>query len=179
MTVEQYDAEFNVLSCFAPDVVKNEAARTEKFVRGLRLDLQGIIRALRPATHADALRIALDLSLHERADPSKAAGRGSSLGKKRKVELQPALASQRDLRSGGVFQRHRQELAATGKTLRELPDCGRCGRVHGGRCLIGSGVFFRCKQPGHTADVYPQKVIGTTQHQPPASQQGRVFAMTR
>ncbi|XP_050936266.1 uncharacterized mitochondrial protein AtMg00860-like [Cucumis melo] len=56
------------------------AARTEKFVRGLRLDLQGIVRALRPATHADALRIALDLSLQVRADSSKAAGRGSSLG---------------------------------------------------------------------------------------------------
>ncbi|KAA0037485.1 ty3-gypsy retrotransposon protein [Cucumis melo var. makuwa] len=45
----------------------------------------GIARALRPATHADALRIALDLSLHERADSSKAADRGSALGQKRKV----------------------------------------------------------------------------------------------
>ncbi|KAA0045265.1 ty3-gypsy retrotransposon protein [Cucumis melo var. makuwa] len=121
-----------MLSYFAPDVVRDEAARTEKFVRGLRLDLQGIVRALRPATHADALRIALDLSLHERADPSKAAGK--------------------TLRSGGVFQRHRQELAAAGRTLRELPACERCGRVHGGRCLMGSGVCFRCKQPGNTTD---------------------------
>ncbi|KAA0067305.1 ty3-gypsy retrotransposon protein [Cucumis melo var. makuwa] len=128
MTMEQYDAEFDMLSRFAPDVVKDEAARTEKFVRGLRLDLQGIVRALRPATHADALCLALDLSLHERADQSKAAGRGSTLGQKRK------------------------ELAAAGRTLRELSACQRCGRVHGGRCLIRSGVCFRCKQPGHTAD---------------------------
>ncbi|TYK13633.1 ty3-gypsy retrotransposon protein [Cucumis melo var. makuwa] len=76
MTVKQYDAEFDMLSRFALDVVRNEAVRTEKFVR------------------------ALDLSLHERADPSKAAGRGSGLGQKRKVESQPALALQRDLRSG-------------------------------------------------------------------------------
>ncbi|KAA0053184.1 gag protease polyprotein [Cucumis melo var. makuwa] len=89
MTVEQYDAEFDMLSRFAPDMVRDEAARTEKFVRGLRLDLQGIVRALRPATHADALRIALDLSLPERADSIKAAGRGSALGQKRKVETQP------------------------------------------------------------------------------------------
>ncbi|KAA0054089.1 gag-protease polyprotein [Cucumis melo var. makuwa] len=80
MTVEQYDAEFDMLSHFAPDVVRDEGARTEKFVRGLRLDLQGIVRALRPATHADALRIALDLSLHERVDSSKAASRGTALG---------------------------------------------------------------------------------------------------
>ncbi|TYK11693.1 gag protease polyprotein [Cucumis melo var. makuwa] len=76
MTVEQYDAEFDMLSRFAPDVVKDEDARTKKFVRGLRLDLQGIVGALRPTTHAYALHLALDLSLHERADPSKAADRG-------------------------------------------------------------------------------------------------------
>ncbi|KAA0032432.1 gag-protease polyprotein [Cucumis melo var. makuwa] len=39
MTVEQYDTEFDKLSRFAPDVVKDEAARTEKFVRGLRPDV--------------------------------------------------------------------------------------------------------------------------------------------
>ncbi|KAA0057117.1 ty3-gypsy retrotransposon protein [Cucumis melo var. makuwa] len=179
MTVEQYDVEFDMLSRFAPDVVRDEAARTEKFVRGLRLDLQGIVRALRPATHADALCIALELCLQERVDPSKAAGRGSNLGQKRKAESQPALAPQRDLRSGGVFQWHRQELAAAGRTLRELPTCGRCGRVHGGRCLLGSGVCFRCKQPRLNTDVYPQKIIRTTPHQPSASQQGRVFVTTR
>ncbi|KAA0066911.1 gag protease polyprotein [Cucumis melo var. makuwa] len=119
MTVEQYDANFDMLSCFAFDVVKDEKARTEKFVRGLRLDLQGIVRALRPTTHVDALCLTLDLSLHERVDPSKAADRGSALGQKRKVESQPDVTPQRNLRLGGVFQRHRRELAAAGRTLRD------------------------------------------------------------
>ncbi|KAA0067940.1 pol protein [Cucumis melo var. makuwa] len=153
--------------------------QTEKFVRGLRLDLQGIVRALRLATLADALRIALDLSLHERADSSNAVGRGSALGQKRKAETQPDVILQRTLRSGGVFQRHRRELAAAGRTLRELSACTTCGRVHGGRCLAGSGVCFRCKQLGHTADACPRKPFETTPHQPSASQQGRVFATTR
>ncbi|KAA0035150.1 gag protease polyprotein [Cucumis melo var. makuwa] len=164
MTVEQYDVEFDMLSRFAPDVVRDEAARTEKFVRGLRLDLQGIVRALQPATHADALRITLDLSLHERADSSKAIGRGSALGQKRKIESQPDVVPQRTLRLGGVFQRHRRELAAVGRTLRELPVCTTCGRVHRGCCLAGSGVCFRCRQPGHTADACPQKPFETTPH---------------
>ena len=38
MTVEQYDAEFDMISRFSPDVVKDEEAKTEKFIRGLRLD---------------------------------------------------------------------------------------------------------------------------------------------
>ncbi|KAL4030000.1 hypothetical protein IC575_008231 [Cucumis melo] len=163
-----------MLSRFALDVVKDEEARTEKFVRGLRLDVQGIVRALRPTTHAGYC-----LSLHERVDPSKAADRGSALGQKRKVESQPDLTLQQNLRSGGVFQRHRQDLTATGRTLRELPICSSCGRVHGGRCLAESGVCFRCRQPGHIADACPRKLIETTSHPPPASQQGRVFATTR
>ncbi|KAA0025111.1 gag-protease polyprotein [Cucumis melo var. makuwa] len=178
MIVEQYDAEFDMLSRFAPNVVKDEKARTEKFVRGLRLDLQGIVRALRPTTHVDALRLVLDLSLHERADLSKVAGRGSTLRQKRKLESQPDLTPQRNLRSRGVFQRHRRELAAAGRTLRELPVCSSCGRVHGGRCLVESRVCFKCRQPRHTADACPRKPIETTPHQPPASQQGRVFATT-
>ncbi|KAA0057156.1 Retrotransposon protein [Cucumis melo var. makuwa] len=42
-----------------------------------------------------------------------------------------------------------------------------CGRSHGGRCLAGSGVCFRCKEPGHTADFCPQKLIETTLNQTP------------
>ncbi|KAA0032409.1 gag protease polyprotein [Cucumis melo var. makuwa] len=140
MTVEQYDVEFDMLSHFVSDVVRDEAARTEKFVRGLRLDLQGI---------------------------------------KRKVELQPDLTPKRNLRLGDVFQRYRRELFAAGRTLRELPICPSCGRVHRGHCLARSGVFFWCRKPGHTADACPRKPIETTSHQPPTSQQGRVFATIR
>ncbi|XP_050939304.1 uncharacterized protein LOC127148918 [Cucumis melo] len=145
MTMEQYDAEFDMLSHFAPDVVKNEATRTEK-----------------PTTHADALRLALDLSLHEKAISSKAVGRGTTPGQKRMAELQPTVAPQRNLRPGGLFQRHRQKLATAGKTMRELPAYQSCGRYHGGRCLARNGVCFRCKQPGHIVDFCPQKLLETT-----------------
>ncbi|KAL4011225.1 hypothetical protein IC575_028277 [Cucumis melo] len=73
MTVEQYDAEFDMLSRFAPEMIAIEAARADKFVRGLRLDIQGLVRAFRPAIHVDALRLAVDLSLQERANSSKTA----------------------------------------------------------------------------------------------------------
>ncbi|KAA0039195.1 gag protease polyprotein [Cucumis melo var. makuwa] len=155
MTMEQYDAEFDMLSHFAPNVVRDEASRTEKFVR------------------------ALDLSLHEKVDSSKVADRGSALEQKRKVESQPDVVPQRTLRSGGVFQRHRHELAAVGRTLRELPVCTTCERVYRGRCLAGSKFCFRCRQSGHTADACPRKPFKTTPHQPSTSQQGRVFATTR
>ncbi|TYK21872.1 pol protein [Cucumis melo var. makuwa] len=104
MIMEQYDTEFDMLSRFALDVVKDEATKTEKFW----------------------------------ATPDQ----------KRKAELQPTKVPQRNLRSGGLFQRDRHELAAAGRILRELPACRSCGRSHEGRCLAGSGVCFKCKQPG-------------------------------
>ncbi|KAA0065937.1 ty3-gypsy retrotransposon protein [Cucumis melo var. makuwa] len=91
MTVEQYDAEFDMLSRFAPEMIATEAARADKFVRGLRLDIQGLVRAFRPATHADALRLAMDLSLQERANSSKVTGRGLTSGQKRKADLPAEL----------------------------------------------------------------------------------------
>ncbi|KAA0032794.1 ty3-gypsy retrotransposon protein [Cucumis melo var. makuwa] len=39
--VEQYDAEFDMLSRFAPEMIATEVARADKFIRGLRLDIQG------------------------------------------------------------------------------------------------------------------------------------------
>ena len=38
-TVEQYNAEFDMLSRFTHEMIVNEAARGDKFVRGLKLDL--------------------------------------------------------------------------------------------------------------------------------------------
>ncbi|KAL4026012.1 hypothetical protein IC575_014419 [Cucumis melo] len=43
-TVEQYDAKFDMLSRFALEMIATEAARADKFVRGLRLDIQGLQR---------------------------------------------------------------------------------------------------------------------------------------
>ncbi|KAA0025136.1 gag-protease polyprotein [Cucumis melo var. makuwa] len=64
MTMEQYDVEFDMLSSCSPEVVMNEVARTDKFVSGLRLDLQGFVQAFRPTTHADALCLPVDMRLH-------------------------------------------------------------------------------------------------------------------
>ncbi|TYK30729.1 gag-protease polyprotein [Cucumis melo var. makuwa] len=104
-TVEQYDMEFDMLSHFVPKMIATEAARADKFVRGLRLDIQGLVRAFRPATYVDALRLAVDLSLQERANSSKVAGKGSTSGQKRKAEQQPISVPQWNFRSGGEFRR--------------------------------------------------------------------------
>ncbi|KAL0539519.1 hypothetical protein IC582_023734 [Cucumis melo] len=180
MTVEQYDAEFDMLSRFAPEMIATDAARADKFVRGLRLDIQGFVRAFRPATHADALRLAVDLSLQERANSSKTAGRGSTSGQKRKAEQQPVPVPQRNFRSGGEFRSFQQKPFEAGEAARGKPLCTTCGKHHLGRCLFGTRTCFKCRQEGHTADRCPLRLTGIAQNQGAgAPHQGRVFATNR
>ncbi|KAA0047001.1 ty3-gypsy retrotransposon protein [Cucumis melo var. makuwa] len=180
VTVEQYDAEFDMLSRFAPEMIATEAARADKFVRGLRLDIQGLVRAFRPATHADALRLAVDLSLQERANSSKTAGRGSTSGQKRKAEQQPVPVPQRNFRSGGEFRRFQQKPFEAGEAARGKPLSTTCGKHHLGRCLFGTRTCFKCRQEGHTADRCPLRLTGNAQNQRAgAPHQGRVFATNK
>ncbi|KAA0042186.1 ty3-gypsy retrotransposon protein [Cucumis melo var. makuwa] len=50
-------------------------------------------------------------------------------------------------------ERHRQEIAAAGKTLRELPACHSCGRSHGERCLAGSGEIATTREKAKQAST--------------------------
>ncbi|KAA0032097.1 putative Retrotransposon protein [Cucumis melo var. makuwa] len=77
-TVEQYNAEFDMLSHFTHEMIVNEAARGDRFVR-------------------------VDIGLDERTNPSKIAGKGLTLRQKRKTEKQPIVVSHRNLRSTFVI----------------------------------------------------------------------------
>ncbi|KAL4037900.1 hypothetical protein IC575_001501 [Cucumis melo] len=141
MTVEQYDAEFDMLSRFALEMIATEAARADKFVR---LAIKGLVRAFRPATHVDALRLTVDLSLQERANSSKGAGRGSTSGQKRKAKQQPISVPQRNFKSGGEFRRFQPKPFEAGEAARGKP---------------------LCRQEGHTADRCPMRIIENAQNQ--------------
>ncbi|TYJ96003.1 gag protease polyprotein [Cucumis melo var. makuwa] len=131
-----------------------EAARADKFVRGLRLDIQGLVRAFRPATHADALRLAVDLSLQERANSSKV--------------------------TGGVFRRFQQKPFEAGEAARGKSLCTTCGKHHLVHCLFGTRTCFKCRQEGHTADKCPMRITGNAQNQGAgAPHQGKVFATNK
>ncbi|KAL0552146.1 hypothetical protein IC582_011243 [Cucumis melo] len=180
MTVEQYDAEFDMLSRFAPEMIAIEAARADKFVRGLRLDIQGLVRAFRPATHADALRLAVDLSLQERANSSKVTDRGSTSGQKRKAEQQPNPVPQRNFRSGVEFRRFQEKPFEAKEAARGKPLYTTCGKHHLGRCLFGTRTRFKCRQEGNMADRCPMRITGNAQNQGAgAPHQGKVFATNK
>ncbi|KAA0067889.1 gag-protease polyprotein [Cucumis melo var. makuwa] len=87
----------------------------------------------------------MDMSLHERMDSSKAAGRWPTSRQKRKAEQQPAGITPIDSSSGGSFHHHQQEVTEVGGTTKELPSCRVCGRNHSGRYLASKRICFKSK----------------------------------
>ncbi|KAL0543592.1 hypothetical protein IC582_018692 [Cucumis melo] len=148
---------------------------TERMLGG-----DGLVQAFRPATHADALRLAVDLSLQERANSSKTAGRGSTSGQKSKAEQQPVPVPQWNFRSGGEFRRFQQKPFEAGEAARGKPLCTTCGKHHLGRCLFETRTCFKCRQEGHTADRCPLRLTENAQNQGAgAPHQGKVFATNK
>ncbi|KAL4030410.1 hypothetical protein IC575_008647 [Cucumis melo] len=169
-----------MLSRFAPEMIATKTTRADKFIRGLRLDIQGLVRAFRPATHADALRLAVDLSLQERVNSSKVAGRGSISGQKRKAEQQPISVPQWNFRSGGKFRRFQQRPFEAGEVARGKSLCTTCGKHHLGRCSFGTRTCFKCRKEGHTTDRCSTRLTGGAQNQGAgAPHQGKVFARNK
>ena len=86
MAVEEYDQEFDMMLRFAPELVGNEQTIAERFVKGLRDEIRGFVRALKPTTQAEALHLAVDMSIGKDEVHAKSSDKGTSSGQKRKVE---------------------------------------------------------------------------------------------
>ena len=181
MTVEEYDQDFDMLSRFAPELVGNEQARADRFVKGLRDEIRDFVRALKPTTQAEALRLAVDMSIGKDEIRPRSFDKGSSSGQKRKAEQRTMGVPQRNLRPGDPFRSFQQSSGGAGDTTREKPLCNTCGKRHLGRCLMGTRVCYKCKQEGHMADRCPLRSTGAGQssqgERPP--QRGTIFATNR
>ena len=73
-------------SRFAPELVGNEQARAERFVKGLSDEIRGFVRALKPTTQAEALCLAVDMSIGKDKVRVKSFDKETSSGQKKKAE---------------------------------------------------------------------------------------------
>ena len=72
--------------------MRTEAERADRFVRGLKSEIQCFVLVLRSDTRTGALHMVVDMSLHESLELAKAVEKGTTSGQKRKVEQQPTVA---------------------------------------------------------------------------------------
>ncbi|KAA0037817.1 pol protein [Cucumis melo var. makuwa] len=155
MTVEQYDAEFDMLSRFAPEMIATEAVRADKFERANSSKTAG-----RGSTSGQKRKA--------EQQPVPVPQRNfKSGGEFRRFQQKPFEA--------GEVARGKPLGTTCGKPL-----CTTCGKHHLGHCLFGTRTCFKCRQEGHTADRCPLRLTGNAQNQGAcAPHQGRVFATNK
>ena len=155
--MEEYEEEFDKLSHFAPEMVAMEKTRVQRFVQGLKVGLRGLVYSQDPKTYDAALRAAvrIDADAREGEEYRRSLMVGISVGQKRKADQKAPEPPQTGSHSDRPFNHYKQLATEAGGVWRDRPVCKNCGKRHWGRCLIGTGACFRCKQEGHTAEQCP------------------------
>jgi hypothetical protein len=173
MMVEQYVAKFIELSHFAMYLIPNEARKAEKYERGLNQRILDHIIALRIRNFPELVDLAtiIEQNFQVSMDWNNQT--------KRQVQQEGLVHNKRPYYNNGqrALQFNKPSPNASGQhTL-----CQTCSKVHFGKCLMGTGKFFKRRKPGHIAKDCSQvhNALGQAKN---INQRGttiaRVFALT-
>ncbi|XP_028548135.1 uncharacterized protein LOC114578814 [Dendrobium catenatum] len=148
-SVSQYEAEFTMLSRYAPHLIPNAEEKCNRFLNGLK-DM--IRQPLVPFGIEDyptlverARRIEMDmLATQKRMDFQKRKMEGRS---------KPSQMTQSSQSGASTWKKPRSSDSDSSASTASL--CSKCGRVHKGECLSGTNTCYWCHQPGHMAKSCP------------------------
>ncbi|XP_073119181.1 uncharacterized protein [Henckelia pumila] len=183
LSVAEFVVKFERGCHFVP-LIGDEAEKLQHFIVGLRLTIRRDVLMAEPADYASALRRVLrseqtlrDISAEAQSKrplpshgPQQQHGKRSFTGPQRQqgpFRPQGHLAHRPQGNHAQRPQGHQAQRPAPPKTG-ERPICPSCHRSHHGQCLIGAGVCYRCKKPGHVFLDCPFRKTPT---------QGRVYVM--
>jgi hypothetical protein len=145
-TVLQYEQEFNRLSRYADVLVGNEAAKTRRFIEGLKPSIRRPISLHGVLTFRRAVNMA---TICETEDARDRLNETKKVENKRKVE-------HTETRVLALPQEH-QRLNATPGVLTNLKQCEKCGRNHRTeQCKHKIQRCFRCHELGHKVADYEE-----------------------
>ncbi|KAI0497441.1 hypothetical protein KFK09_020668 [Dendrobium nobile] len=142
-SISQYEAEFTMLSRYAPHLIPNAEEKCHRFLSGLK----DIIRQpLIPVGIEDystlverARMIEMDLQATQRRRDFH----------KRKIEgrSKPTQSAQSSQSGVSTWKKPRHNISDSSASAATI--CSKCGRMHKGECLFGTNTCYWCHQPGH------------------------------
>ncbi|XP_073061711.1 uncharacterized protein [Primulina eburnea] len=165
MSMGEYIQQFEAGVKYVPYIAQDDTSKGEHFMRRLRSEIQRDVQMAKVATYGEIVERVLmaeqdehdiDIDRQQRRQQYFQKIQGTGQGKK----TDSKCARPEEPRGKGPHP------------LKELdkPPCPKCGKLHGGECMQGSNVCYRCKKPGHLAKNCP----GSSE-----KVQGRLFSMTK
>ncbi|XP_073120465.1 uncharacterized protein [Henckelia pumila] len=176
MSIAEYVKKFERGRYFVPMISGDPAEELKHFTEGLNAFIRKDVRLSGAKNYKEAVDQAMlsekdrnDIIKESQAKRSNYQGQDQQGNSNRKRPYQ-APPQHRPYQQQQPRPQGQKQLALPAPKSENAPTaCQKCGKLHSGQCMMGTGVCYLCKQPGHFAKECPQQ-------RGPAK--GRVFAMT-
>lgn len=174
LSVDEYQAQFNALSRFAPHIVSDESKKARRFQKGLKLSIRNKIVPQGLKIFDDSLATAqlIEQDLHEQQQEMQVTQ--DQRGKAKATTSHQFTKKHDQKRKRDTFEGNNQNF----------PTCSRCGKNHGEKeCYWKSGACFKCGKLGHMIKDCPdlkkenQQPKGAENRRP--NVHGRVYAINK
>lgn len=143
MSVEQYSAEFQKLSRYAPHLIPDEQTKAKGFHDGLLPRILEWVIVLNVTNYTEMVHVA---TMAEKGIREAAPDYMNRKWMKSAGSLPPLPPSKRHSASGSGSEK--MDTPASHVSV-GVPRCTKCGKAHPGECRFGTGLCFRCGKPGH------------------------------
>ena len=145
MDVRRYEAKFNSLSRFTSRFVATEEDQAARFEVGLNPIIKAGVAPFELKVYRNLVDKALVVEEVQK-EVNRAMYRQIPQ-QQRPRQVAPA--------QGNSGQKKRPLEGNQSSSSAKKTPCTDCGRLHNGECLMGKGVCFYCKKPGHLRDDCP------------------------
>ncbi|XP_073133557.1 uncharacterized protein [Henckelia pumila] len=176
MSIAEYVKMFERGRYFVPMISGDPAEELKHFIEGLNAFIRKDVRLSGAKNYKNAVDQAMlsekdrnDIIRESQEKRSNYQGRDQQGNSSRK-RLYQAPPQHRPYQQQQPRTQGQKQLALPAQKSASAPTaCQKCGKLHSGQCMMGTGVCNLCKQPGHFAKECPQQR---------GPVKGRVFAMT-
>ncbi|XP_075499294.1 uncharacterized protein LOC142537684 [Primulina tabacum] len=165
MSMAEYIQQFEAGVQYAPYIAHDDTSKGEHFMRGLRFKFKRDVRMSKVVTYGEIVERAL---MAEQDEPD--IDRDRQQQRQQYFQKSQGTGQGKKTDSKGTRPEEHRGKGPPPRKEKDRPPCPKCGKLHGGECVQGSNVCYRCKKPGHLARNCP----GSSE-----KVQGRLFSMIK